>query len=397
MTSLLYRFFLIVNCAFVAAYAATHTVNFRDNVFDPAALTVDVGDTVRFQHQEGFHTVTGAGNDPFCGNDQVSDSCSVTFNTPGTFPYRCLFHSTSGPNPQGMVGSITVRPAIAEKPNLVTFRLSGWTSPLVLSREPGDNISDPDFADDQDIFVDWAIANISLTTGITPRFFTEIRLNGESKGSWFHDGLAPDTFNKIEDFNLGKLPIGEYTLRLVTDHTSVIDESNEQDNTFDTSFRVIRSTAHSHTVLVSDFRFNPASLTIPKGDEVTFWNLEGSHTATGTGTDPFCGNGAINGQCTVKFNTAGLFPYRCIFHSSEGPNPQGMVGQIRVLDPIVAERAAIVTGPFGVETNALVNYPNQTVTFPLPSNRAFWRLNTSTALRITNITANSTSVVLKFE
>ena len=118
----------------------------------------------------------------------------------------------------------------ADKPNLVPFRLNGWTAPLVVSRAPGNNISDPDFADDQDIWVDWAIANTSLTTGITPRFFTELLIDGVSKSSWFHDGLAPDTFNKIEDFNAGKLPVGAHVFKLVVDHTNVIDESNEADN-----------------------------------------------------------------------------------------------------------------------------------------------------------------------
>src|SRR5688572_3219799 len=147
------------------AHAATHTVHFRSNTFDPATLTVNAGDTVVFERQGGFHTVTGTGSDPFCGDASVDVSCSVTFNTAGTFPYRCLFHSSGGSNPSGMVGSITVL-AATEKSNLVPFHNNGWTSSMVASRAPGNNISDPDFYDDQDIFLDWAIANVSLSTGI---------------------------------------------------------------------------------------------------------------------------------------------------------------------------------------------------------------------------------------
>lgn len=382
----------------LVARAATHTVNFGNNFFSPATLTVNVGDTVNFQRQAGSHTVTGTGNDPFCGNNAIPQSCSVTFTTPGTYPYRCLFHSSGGANPAGMVGSITVVPA--EKPNLVTFRLNGWSSPIVVSRAPGSNISDPDFFDDQDIFLDWAIANLSLTTGIpaSTRFFTEILVDGVSKASWSHDGLAPDTFNKIEDFNLGKLPAGEHSFRLVADHTSVIDESDETDNTFDVNVRVIPSIANQHIVLVTDFEFSPSALTILKGDTVDFHNIEGSHTATGTGADPFCGPNAIPNKCSVQFNSTGLFTYRCVFHSSDdGPNSTGMVGSVRVMDPVIAESAATVQGPYTAAASAKVSYPQQTVTLPLPATPTFWRLNSTTALRIAGVTINATSVALNFE
>lgn len=379
-----------------AVFAATHTVTFRSNQFTPAQLTVNVGDTVTFENQGGSHTVTGTGDDPFCGSQPVSESCSVTFSTPGTFPYRCIFHSSPPPNAQGMVGSITVVGGATNKPNLVPFHLNGWTAPMVVSREMGDNISDPDFYDDQDIFLDWAIANISLTAGITPRFFTELRINGESKFSWFHDGLAPDTFNKIEDYNIGKLPAADHIFTLVTDHTAVVDEADEADNAYELRVRVIPSIANKHTVLVSNNRYNPDSLTIRKGDTVDFRRLEGSHTVTGTGADPFCGGNAMPEVCSVTFNAAGTFPYRCVFHSSGPPNPAGMVGVIRVIDVIQVEKATRVQGPYLPDSQAVVDYSKQTVSFPLPQGSTFWRLNSNVPLRISKVETTLQTVVLSF-
>ena len=99
----------------------------------------------------------------------------------------------------------------------------------------------------------------------------------------------------------------------------------------------------------------------------------------------------------MTFSTAGLFPYRCLFHSSGGANPAGMIGQIRVLDPVVAEQAAKVDGPYLSSTNAVISYPNQTVTFPLPSAATFWRLNSTTALKITQVEVKAATVVLTFQ
>src|SRR5690349_15775346 len=116
----LYCALFLVTCSRAQTQAATHTVTFRSNEFDPPTLSVNAGDTVVFKNEGGFHTVTGlSASDPFCGNDRVSEQCSVTFDQPGTYPYRCLFHSTEGPNPTGMTGVITVLAAPADKPNLV--------------------------------------------------------------------------------------------------------------------------------------------------------------------------------------------------------------------------------------------------------------------------------------
>jgi plastocyanin len=383
--------------AIPATRAATHRVTFRNFEFSPSSLTVDVGDTVLFENEEGVHTVTGTGDDPFCGTEPVPETCSVTFSQPGTYPYRCVFHSSAGPQPSGMVGSVTVVEGASEKPNLVPFHLDGWTSPLVVSRAPGSNISDPDFYDDQDIWVDWAIANTSLTTGITPRFYTELLVDGTSRASWFHDGLPPDTFNKIEDHNLGKLPAGEHVLRLVTDHTFVVDELDEDDNVFETNVRVIPSIANRHVVLVSNFSFNPAFLTVRKGDTVDFRQIEGSHTVTGTESDPFCGNNAMPEVCSVTFNSSGRFVYRCLFHSSDGPTLQGMVGEIRVIDQIIVEHAGSVHGPFQPATEPTVNYTDQTVSIPIPAASTFWRLNSAVPLRIHDVQVSSSFVLLKFE
>ena len=392
-----------------ALSAASHTVEFKDFTFTPATLTVNVGDTVTFTNvvASGFHTVTGTGADPFCGEGRIATSCSVTFNTPGTFPYRCVFHSVGGATPTGMIGSITVNSSSTDKPNLVPFHLNGWSDSLVVSRAPGNHISDPDFFSDQDIFVDWAIANISLTAGIPNTFFTELVLDGvsDSSRSWSHNnGLPPDTFNTIEDFNLGKLPVGEHVLTLVTDHTEVVAESNEADNSYSVNVRVLkRPSGVVHTVEYSTGGanvFTPAKLTVNVGDSVLFLHGTGTipHTITGTtAAEPFCGNAAVPSACSVTFNTPGIFPYRCLFHSTSGATPTGMVGSVTVLSPVSLETATNVEGPYVATPSAVINTTAHTVTVPAPLGRAFWRLRSDTALRITKVEIVSSTLVLSYQ
>ena len=45
-------------CLTLTAFSATHIVEVEDFEFDPAFLTVNVGDTIIWMWDEGFHTTT---------------------------------------------------------------------------------------------------------------------------------------------------------------------------------------------------------------------------------------------------------------------------------------------------------------------------------------------------
>ncbi|HEX2194289.1 MAG TPA: plastocyanin/azurin family copper-binding protein [Candidatus Limnocylindria bacterium] len=90
----------------VPARAATeHTVDIRNFAFQPATLTIAVGDTVTWTNSDDApHTAT-AENDAFdSGNLDRGQSFSFTFTEPGTYAYRCDFHSE-------MQGTIVVQAA----------------------------------------------------------------------------------------------------------------------------------------------------------------------------------------------------------------------------------------------------------------------------------------------
>lgn len=107
----------------VGTCAATNSVTFGSNFFNPKDITIHEGDTVIWTDSGGTHTVTGDGsnnpnNDVFCGNTFFSagGKCTNTFNTPGFYRYRCTLHSSSFTS--GMVGTVTVLSAAAPPPVL---------------------------------------------------------------------------------------------------------------------------------------------------------------------------------------------------------------------------------------------------------------------------------------
>ena len=72
----------------------TVTVEVVDFDYRPASVPVTVGDTVSWSHVgDVAHTVTFSSGGPDSGSLSTGDTFDVTFEQPGTFTYRCLFHS----------------------------------------------------------------------------------------------------------------------------------------------------------------------------------------------------------------------------------------------------------------------------------------------------------------
>jgi plastocyanin len=85
--------------------AADVTIEGRDFFWSPADVTIQVGDTVTWTNQQGFHNVvvgTERLNNPgFPGDDSWRPPPQKTFTAPGSYPYLCEVHG-------GMTGTITV-------------------------------------------------------------------------------------------------------------------------------------------------------------------------------------------------------------------------------------------------------------------------------------------------
>jgi plastocyanin len=105
--------------------------------------------------------------------------------------------------------------------------------------------------------------------------------------------------------------------------------------------------ATTNVFMNSNF-FTPAVVSVRVGDTVTWVRQSGSHTATGTGADPICGNNAILVSQSVTFLTAGSFPYRCLFHSAPDSS-SGMTGLVVVAAANVAPTVSITSPTNGAK------------------------------------------------
>lgn len=74
--------------------------------------------------------------------------------------------------------------------------------------------------------------------------------------------------------------------------------------------------ASSHTVILKNVRFHPGTLTIHRGDTVTWlWRDREEHNVTFHGLHS---RTMTHGSYAVRFTGSGTFNYRCTIHASEG-------------------------------------------------------------------------------
>lgn len=125
------------------------------------------------------------------------------------------------------------------QPNITPYQPTGWSDKIVVSNAAGTHADSSSLSPNDTLYVDWAAINDGLdaTAG---RFFTELYVDGViSSTSWYSDPPVPtgDSFS-VSDYVIDSLSVGTHTIRIKTDSTNVIAESNEGDNEYTKSFLV---------------------------------------------------------------------------------------------------------------------------------------------------------------
>ena len=119
-------------------------------------------------------------------------------------------------------------------PNLKPYQPSAWSGAVVPASVTGTTTANTLYAG-RPTYIDWAITNnSSIAAGA--RVYTELYLDGNRLASWYTDSLLPYWQAYVIDWAYTVTTPGWHTLRLVTDATNAVVESDETDNAWEGSF-----------------------------------------------------------------------------------------------------------------------------------------------------------------
>ncbi|MCP5538109.1 MAG: leucine-rich repeat protein [Akkermansiaceae bacterium] len=107
-----------------------------------------------------------------------------------------------------------------------------WTNGhFIVSKSEGTSENTQNFTTQDTVYLDWAIYNNS-SVNIPTTFYTDLYVDDVLVHTWETTGLSSRFWTFRYDYSLGSFSAGEHILKIKTDSTSVIPETNENDNEF---------------------------------------------------------------------------------------------------------------------------------------------------------------------
>ena len=180
----------------------------------------------------------------------------------GTTTRNVEFTVTEAPEDFGPIVSFMslpdIRPCVA----------SGWSTPLVVSASANSTQGSTLFLDTDSLYVSWLIdcGNVNAEG----RFYTCLYVDDVlQKTYWYTEGLRRDYYTNVIGYSLGTLSAGTHKVKIVTDATGVVAESDEANNTYETTITVVRD--YFPDLAVSSLSVSRTSLTVSDSVTVHWW------------------------------------------------------------------------------------------------------------------------------
>ena len=200
--------------------------------------------------------------------------------------------------------TITVT-APAANADLTAYQPFGWSDKIVVSTGTGGRTDSATLYSDQNLYVDWAVIN-NGSGDINSTFYTYLYLDGVYQTSWYSSSLSASYYTNVDDYSLGTLSAGTHTVKIVTDATGAISETNEGNNQYTKTITVTtRAVNHAPVVIAHDVSV-VAGQSISASSAITSVNDQDGNSITqyafwdaGTGGGYFTVNGSA--QASVQW------------------------------------------------------------------------------------------------
>ncbi len=332
--------------------ATNESVNIANDLFSPAALTVNAGSTVTWTNTDTVtHTVTADGQSFTSGLMKKATSWSHTFASPGTFPYFCEIHPE-------MTGTV-----IAKAPD-GTIPAAAPTAPNDAAAIAGTTAATTAGGIAAAGSAGAATGTIAINdTGFTPASFrvavggtltfanrgkamhTVTASNGsfdsdmiKPASAWVHTFATPGSFTYtciLHPNMRGTIEVGSALGQAIESAApnQGSGATGQPDSAPTTAAGSAADTAiQPVSVDVADNEFRPDPAIVAVGGTVT-WTLVGAAAHTVTADEQSFNSGLLKPGESYQytFTTLGSFAYTCLVHP-------GMIGTVEVVPP---EQAAV--------------------------------------------------------
>jgi hypothetical protein len=148
-------------------------------------------------------------------------------------------HCSTGVGATALAFGLLLSATASAQPNLTPYKPAAWSDKIVVSSTTGTSTDSSPLNPTDTLYLDWAVLN-SGNEATAARFYTELYVDDVLKASWYSDPpVASNTYVSIVDRSLGLLAAGTHTVKIKTDSTNAIAESDETDNEYTKTITVL--------------------------------------------------------------------------------------------------------------------------------------------------------------
>ena len=122
-------------------------------------------------------------------------------------------------------------------PNLTPYQPSGWSNKIVTTHTYGSTTDTSSLVATSPIYIDLAVINNGVSN-ITTAFQTNLYVDNLLRISFTTSSLSVNSWGSYIGWSIGLLSPGSHTIKITTDSTNQVSESNEGDNTYSKTISV---------------------------------------------------------------------------------------------------------------------------------------------------------------
>jgi len=121
---------------------------------------------------------------------------------------------------------------VAPAPNLIPYAPSGWSNKIVTTHTYGSTTDTSSLVVTSPIYIDWAVANLGVSN-VTTAFRTNLYVDNLLRTYFTISYTVPANYwTGYTGYSIGLLSHGSHTIKITTDSTNQVSESNEGDNAY---------------------------------------------------------------------------------------------------------------------------------------------------------------------
>lgn len=235
-----------------ANWSSEMVVGIQEDATDDAVLYDDETLYINFAYINDGNAVAGVHEIEFYVDDVLNYTWDVTFTSdPGWYVYVANYQlgtltagnhtllvridtqnqvSESDETDNEIIKTITVLTTGTDLSNLTPYTPEDWDAAFLTSNTQGETTKTSVFYDDEDVFLNLAYANMG--DGNAGSHVSHIYIDETADTLYWDatDGLDSYFYNSIEDYNYGKMSVGQHVFRFVIDADDEVVETDETDN-----------------------------------------------------------------------------------------------------------------------------------------------------------------------